>query len=225
MFAYYAYALHPLLVILLVLLLVGLLPTWPYSRQWGYPPVGLLLLVVILILLFGCSAKAGEPVTTTTSPAWFKDESLLQTIFAAHAVSVAVYPSYDPYITVGGVKKPYGFGLSVLYPINEYTFAGGRIDFLGNTFWAPSAVVGAKYTLKNLPLQPTVFTVAGLIMPLGGAGTENRVVGAITGMGATVTLWQSKDGNFTVNAFIEGEKWTNFEGAIIHPGIAGGLKF
>jgi hypothetical protein len=42
-----------ILLILLVLLLVGGLPRWPHSRNWGYGPSGILglLLVVLLILL------------------------------------------------------------------------------------------------------------------------------------------------------------------------------
>jgi hypothetical protein len=42
-----------ILLIVLILLLVGGLPTWPYSRQWGYGPSGILglLLVVLLVLL------------------------------------------------------------------------------------------------------------------------------------------------------------------------------
>ena len=42
-----------LLLVVLVLLLVGGLPTWGYSRQWGYRPAGVLgfLLVVLLVLL------------------------------------------------------------------------------------------------------------------------------------------------------------------------------
>ena len=41
------------LLILLILLLVGGLPTWPHSRQWGYRPSGILgvLLVVLVVLL------------------------------------------------------------------------------------------------------------------------------------------------------------------------------
>lgn len=45
-----------LLIILLVLLLIGALPTWPYSRGWGYYPtggIGLILLVLLLLFLFG----------------------------------------------------------------------------------------------------------------------------------------------------------------------------
>lgn len=41
------------LVVLLVLLLVGALPTYPYSRSWGYGPSGLLgtVLIILLVLL------------------------------------------------------------------------------------------------------------------------------------------------------------------------------
>ena len=44
------------LLVILVLLLVGALPTWPYSSGWGYYPsggLGLILLIVILLLLMG----------------------------------------------------------------------------------------------------------------------------------------------------------------------------
>jgi len=43
-----------LLLIVLILLLVGGMPTWGYSRNWGYGPSGLitLLLVVVLIMAF-----------------------------------------------------------------------------------------------------------------------------------------------------------------------------
>ena len=40
-----------LLLILLVLLLVGALPTWPYSNSWGYYPSGGLGLVLIILLI------------------------------------------------------------------------------------------------------------------------------------------------------------------------------
>ena len=45
-----------LLIILLVLLLLGALPLWPYSSGWGYFPsggLGLLLLIIVLVLLLG----------------------------------------------------------------------------------------------------------------------------------------------------------------------------
>jgi hypothetical protein len=45
-----------ILLILLILLLVGALPTWPYSSGWGYYPsggLGLVLLIIIILLVTG----------------------------------------------------------------------------------------------------------------------------------------------------------------------------
>lgn len=45
-----------LLIILLVLLLVGAMPAWPYSGGWGYGPsgiIGAVLLVLVILMLFG----------------------------------------------------------------------------------------------------------------------------------------------------------------------------
>lgn len=45
-----------ILLILLILMLVGGLPTWDYSRQWGYRPtgaIGLLLIILIILILLG----------------------------------------------------------------------------------------------------------------------------------------------------------------------------
>jgi hypothetical protein len=44
------------LLIILVLLLVGALPTWPYSQSWGYYPasgLGLVLTVLLILVLLG----------------------------------------------------------------------------------------------------------------------------------------------------------------------------
>ena len=44
------------LIIVLILLLIGALPTWPYSAEWGYYPgggLGLLLVIVIILVLLG----------------------------------------------------------------------------------------------------------------------------------------------------------------------------
>jgi hypothetical protein len=40
-----------ILLVILVLLLVGALPAWPYSRGWGYYPSGGLGLVVVILLV------------------------------------------------------------------------------------------------------------------------------------------------------------------------------
>jgi hypothetical protein len=46
-------SLGTILIILLILMLVGALPTWPHSREWGYAPSGIVgTVVLILIVLF-----------------------------------------------------------------------------------------------------------------------------------------------------------------------------
>jgi len=45
-----------ILLVLLVLVLVGALPTWPHSREWGYFPsggLGLVVLILVILLLSG----------------------------------------------------------------------------------------------------------------------------------------------------------------------------
>jgi hypothetical protein len=45
-----------ILIVILVLILIGALPTWPHSKNWGYYPsggLGLILLILIILLLMG----------------------------------------------------------------------------------------------------------------------------------------------------------------------------
>ena len=45
-----------ILIVVLILMLLGALPTWPHSREWGYYPsggLGLIILILIILLLLG----------------------------------------------------------------------------------------------------------------------------------------------------------------------------
>lgn len=45
-----------ILIIILIIVLIGALPTWPYSRGWGYYPGGIagtILLILLILLLLG----------------------------------------------------------------------------------------------------------------------------------------------------------------------------
>ncbi len=45
-----------ILIVILILVLIGALPTWGHSRNWGYAPsggLGLVLLIVVVLLLMG----------------------------------------------------------------------------------------------------------------------------------------------------------------------------
>ena len=49
-------SLGTILLIFLILILVGVIPTWPHSRSWGYGPsggVGLLVIILVILLLLG----------------------------------------------------------------------------------------------------------------------------------------------------------------------------
>lgn len=45
-----------ILLVILILLLIGAIPTWPHSRNWGYGPsggLGLVVIIIIVLLLLG----------------------------------------------------------------------------------------------------------------------------------------------------------------------------
>jgi hypothetical protein len=49
-------SLGTILLIVLILMLIGVLPTWPHSRSWGYGPiggVGLIVVIVLVLVLMG----------------------------------------------------------------------------------------------------------------------------------------------------------------------------
>ncbi|MBS3647699.1 DUF3309 domain-containing protein [Pseudaminobacter sp. 19-2017] len=57
-------SLTTILLIILVLLLIGAVPAWPYSRGWGYGPSGILgviLVVLIVLMLMGVFTPGAPP--------------------------------------------------------------------------------------------------------------------------------------------------------------------
>ncbi|MCI0446040.1 DUF3309 domain-containing protein [bacterium] len=41
----------PILIVILTLAFIGILPTWPHSRSWGYAPSGIVGVIVVVILI------------------------------------------------------------------------------------------------------------------------------------------------------------------------------
>lgn len=52
-------SMHNILVVILILLLLGALPTWPYSSGWGYYPSGGLALLILIVLVLAFSGRRG----------------------------------------------------------------------------------------------------------------------------------------------------------------------
>jgi hypothetical protein len=49
-------SLGTILLIVLIMMLIGVIPTWPHSRSWGYGPsggLGLVLIILVVLLLMG----------------------------------------------------------------------------------------------------------------------------------------------------------------------------
>jgi hypothetical protein len=46
-----------ILLIIIILVLVGVLPTWPHSRSWGYQPSGLVGVVLVIVLILALTNR------------------------------------------------------------------------------------------------------------------------------------------------------------------------
>ncbi len=46
-----------ILLVILILVLLGALPTWPYSRSWGYFPSGILGLIVVILIIMAVMGR------------------------------------------------------------------------------------------------------------------------------------------------------------------------
>jgi Protein of unknown function (DUF3309) len=49
-------SLGTILLVVIILMLIGAIPTWPHSREWGYRPsggIGLILIILIILILMG----------------------------------------------------------------------------------------------------------------------------------------------------------------------------
>jgi len=49
--------LSTVLLVVLILLLVGAIPSWPYSRGWGYGPSGILGIVLVVVLILALTGR------------------------------------------------------------------------------------------------------------------------------------------------------------------------
>lgn len=48
---------NTLILVILILLLIGALPTWPYSRNWGYRPGGVITVLLIVVLVLALTGR------------------------------------------------------------------------------------------------------------------------------------------------------------------------
>jgi hypothetical protein len=113
------------------------------------------------------------------------------------------YVSYSP----DRVGSKYGGGLAALYPVSDYVTTGLRVEYTGNTVKGISGTATLQYPLTLFGKVKVVpFAYAGVNFGLSGKsylgitipGEPDDTVGAVTGYGASVMLYRSASGNFTL---------------------------
>lgn len=185
-----------------------------------------LTIAIVLLVTFAKAQDVSSTVNIiSVTPAQAEVISFVQNAEKGQGLSFVAYPGFAPDLQVNGVSKPWGFGVAALYPLNQYTFTGLRIDYMGDAFFAPSVDVGFKADIQLFGHTVTPFAIGGAIAPLQGAGDKTKEIGAIVGSGFTSCVWKSTDGKKAVNVFYAAEHWTLFNGVIHRPGVALTVKF
>lgn len=176
-----------------------------------------------LLLFTVICAVAAEPFLSEDNKQSFI--GFAQGVNTEQNITAALYPSYAPdLINKDGKSDQWGAGIALTYhpkgAVGQYTFTGVRLDYLGSQFWAPSVNGGLKADVQIFGVNFTPIAYTGLVVPLGGAGSENGSLGVIAGGGVKTKLWTGKvfgkDADLSVG--VAAEKWSNFDGMIYHLG-------
>jgi hypothetical protein len=61
---------NTILLVVLIMLLIGALPTWPYSTNWGYYPSGGLGLLLLVLLIMALAGRAFESIGLAHERIW-----------------------------------------------------------------------------------------------------------------------------------------------------------
>lgn len=181
------------------------------------------LLGILALLAFAVTA----PAQTNDVPWWKNIIGFAQKADEAKAVTVTVYPSYAPNLTLdNGRKEPWGFGAAAMYPLlTEHLLVGGRIDYLADRLWAPSLTLTPNADVQLFGQNFTVFGVGGTVMPLAGAESDNKDVGGVFGAGIYTTVWKPTD-NTGLSLWAAYERWTPvLDATILHFSAAFTIRF
>jgi hypothetical protein len=132
-----------------------------------------------------------------------------QNVGNSKQLTAAIYPSYSPGLVLdNGKKSEWGAGLALMYPLGtDHVMAGVRMDWIADAFWTPSVTISPNAQFQVLGQNFTAFAIAGAIIPLDGAGSENGEVGATIGAGVYTTIWKPSEAT-SLQLFAAWERWT-----------------
>ena len=138
-----------LLMIILLLVLVGAIPAWPYSRSWGYGPSGILLVLLVVLLVLSAwmdavlGAVIGPPLLSALFGSAYQVEPLTVAALVLAATAIAWLYVTGPATLARHLHTPYSLG------------------------WAIAAVVAIGCLALPLPLEAKAV-LALLVGPLVG---------------------------------------------------------
>lgn len=150
-------------------------------------------------LMFGCllafalvlNVQAQTNATTNDTPKSIL-EDWSQGLGSVSNWTVVAYGTYAP-------KRPQevGGGGLVAYNVNPYLAAGVGLDYLGSLRMT-SGNVQLKVPITVAGITVTPFGVAGIGVPIGGAGSDNGSAAVIAGGGADVRLFRFATGDVAI---------------------------
>jgi hypothetical protein len=154
--------------------------------------------------------------------------SFVQNVESNKAVSVAVYPGYAPDIVVNGKKDNFGLGIAALCPasalpalegttVGNHAFVGLRFDYLAHQAFASTVGVGVRGDFQIYGHNISAFAHSGVNIPFSGFGLKNGDIGAMAGGGLYTSVYKFSD-NASLGVQLSAEKWTQFQGYVLHGG-------
>lgn len=187
-------------------------------------------------IVFGLLAAIGANAQSTTDNSQIKSAviAFAQTVSTNREITATIYPSYAPSIVVNGKKDNFGFGAAVLTPVSlvpalsdstlaQHSFVGLRFDYLAHQAFASTVGVGMKGDFQLWGHNVEAFAQTGVNIPFSGFGIHNGDIGAMAGGGFYTEVYHFTHGSLGIQ--VSAEKWTQFQGYVMHAGPVFSLSF
>lgn len=128
------------------------------------------------------------------------------------------------YLRAPGLALKHGGGIGFFYPINNFSFAGVRADYVNGGFWMPSGSAGLQLPIKlSSWFKLTPLAYAGIAVPLSGAHVLDVTVPgkirdnngdptAILGYGLALQIYEPANHHWNISAIVDEETWSGFAG-------------
>jgi hypothetical protein len=135
-------------------------------------------------------------------------ENVVKGASNAHAFTLEVSPNYAPKLT----DHQWGLSVAGSYPINDWSYAEVRFDWLAGDYVAGSGSGGLKKDFVFLGRTFTPFAEVGVGAPLNKGGDKNLEPGARVGTGIKTVLIDDQKHRFKLSLFGGVDYWSQYSG-------------